>query len=671
MQDSRPGKERSQSEFEALFQHASLGILIMDLSGNIITANPCALHIFQYEEKELVGKNINIVIPARFHPQHIAYHNSPSKKPVSQLMGTGVQVQGLKKDGGEFAAEVHLAEFNHNEQPVTVCFITDFSERKKMEEQLKVQDHNMRLFVAHTAAAVAMFDTSMHYMVVSNRWLKDYNIEGIDVTGRSHYEIFPEISDHWKSLHLRGLAGEELHCDEDYFLRQDGTVNWIRWELYPWYTAQHTVGGIIIFTEDITERKLHQQKLQKLNEELEQRVTEKTNKLNETLQKLEQSEEALLKLVNYQNMLFDNIAAIIVSVDGKGFIKTMNKKAEKELGYLEEELAGKFSPLIFHDPEMSKRTAEELSKKLGKNITPDINMYLDQVKKGQPYDAERIYMRKDGTKFPVRLTINPLLDEENIFLGAVSVAQNITDQKENEKRLLQSLTKEKELNELKSRFVTMASHEFRTPLSTVLSSAYLIEKYSTTEDQPKRVKHLQRIITSVNMLSDILNDFLSVGKIEEGRIQVRPAWFSIRDEIIDLVKQLKNNLKKGQKLHYTHTGDEQAYLDLSLLKHILMNLVSNASKFSGEGCSIDISTICEPDNLILSVKDKGIGIPKEDQKHLMERFFRGANVTNIQGTGLGLHIVAKYAELMNGSIQCISELEKGTEFIITFLQKNN
>lgn len=669
MQYSSPGKEGAGPGFEALFHHASIGIIITDISGNIASVNPFALRLFQYEESALAGNNINILIPQRFHSSHALHHAGFVREPSAALMGKGRPVMAVKKDGTEFIAEVYLAHFEQNGQPITAAFITDISERKSIEDRLKVQEHNMRLFIAHTAASVAMFDTSMRYMIVSNRWLKDYNIEGLDVIGRSHYEVFPEISAEWKELHQRGLAGEELHCDEDFFYRANGTVNWIKWELFPWYNADNTVGGIIIFTEDITDRKQNEIKLKQLNEELEKRVEEKTSSLNETLQQLEKSELALQQHLNYQNLLFDNIAAIIISVDAQGFIKTMNKQAEKELGYTEEELAGKFTPLIFHDPETTERAAAELSKKAGREIVPDINMYLDQVRNAKHYDAERIFMRKNGTKFPVRLTITPLLDEQHNFIGGVAVARNIAEQKNHEKILTESLSRERELNELKSRFVTMASHEFRTPLSTVLSSAYLIEKYEAAEDHPKRLKHLQRIITSVNMLSDILNDFLSVGKIEEGRIQARPSMFNIKDVITGLALQLKNNLKKGQRIKYEHTGEEQVYLDESLMKHIVMNLVSNASKFSREESYIDIRTDCKPGTVTLSVKDKGIGIAKEDQKHLMERFFRGANVTNIQGTGLGLHIVAKYAELMNGAVQCISELEKGTEFIISFTSK--
>ncbi len=163
-----------------------------------------------------------------------------------------------------------------------------------------------------------------------------------------------------------------------------------------------------------------------------------------------------------------------------------------------------------------------------------------------------------------------------------------------------------------------------------------------------------------------MNDFLSVGKIEEGKIHVRAAEFDIREFIDSVIEEIQNNFRKRQKIQYDHQGNTKVILDASLLKHIVLNLVSNASKFSPEASIIEIKTESKNGELTLSVKDQGIGISPEDQKHLMERFFRGTNATNIQGTGLGLHIVAKYAELLNGTIKCKSELNKGTEFLITF-----
>ncbi|MGE7774843.1 PAS domain-containing sensor histidine kinase [Chitinophaga sp. NPDC101104] len=238
------------------------------------------------------------------------------------------------------------------------------------------------------------------------------------------------------------------------------------------------------------------------------------------------------------------------------------------------------------------------------------------------------------------------------------------ERKDNELRM--ALQKEKDLNELKSRFVSMASHEFRTPLSTVLSSSYLISRYTAAEEQPQREKHIQRIVSSVNLLTDILNDFLSVGKIEEGRIHVRPATVNVESIIGATVQELFELNKKDQRISYVHTGDPEALLDPALLKHIILNLLSNAIKFSPEGSAIRVSSEREGQQLVIRVADQGRGISEDDQAHLFERFFRGNNVSDIQGTGLGLHIVAKYTELMDGNIQCRSQVGNGTEFILTF-----
>ncbi|MDQ3016645.1 MAG: HAMP domain-containing histidine kinase, partial [Bacteroidota bacterium] len=237
---------------------------------------------------------------------------------------------------------------------------------------------------------------------------------------------------------------------------------------------------------------------------------------------------------------------------------------------------------------------------------------------------------------------------------------------ESKEELSKALDTEKELGELKSRFVSMASHQFRTPLSTVLSSSYLIQKYVTAEEQGKREKHLERIVSSVNMLTSILNDFLSLGKIEEGKIQVRLSEFNIEESVRSITNEIRDSLKEGQTIRYRHNGNQMVYLDSVLFKHILLNLISNASKFSDENKTIEITTEVRDMVLSLFVRDYGLGISKDDQKHLMERFFRGSNVANIQGTGLGLHIISKYAELMNGNVECKSELDKGTEFIIRF-----
>jgi PAS domain S-box-containing protein len=392
--------------------------------------------------------------------------------------------------------------------------------------------------------------------------------------------------------------------------------------------------------------------------------------------------------INRFEAFFTYASLGIVIVNHEGKIIAANPFSLQLFGYSEQEIHNQKIDLL-------------IPKRFHQKHESHHKTYM-QNPKGRPMGVgmDLFAVRKDGTEFPVEVSLGnyDYNGEKNViaFISDISIrkkaeleieklnneledtvekrTRELTDAmhqlEQSKEELAKSLTKEKELGELKSRFVSMASHEFRTPLSTVLSSAYLIQKYTGAgEDQARREKHLQRVISSVNMLTDILNDFLSVGKIEEGKIQVRPAEFNLQEHVNAVVDEIKNNLKQKQQISYHHQGNTTVLMDASLLKHILLNLLTNASKFSPETSTIEISTVCSNTITTLAVRDHGIGISKDDQLHLMERFFRGTNAGNIQGTGLGLHIVSKYAELMNGTVECKSELEKGTEFVITFNNK--
>ncbi|MGB4845200.1 MAG: PAS domain-containing sensor histidine kinase [Ferruginibacter sp.] len=255
--------------------------------------------------------------------------------------------------------------------------------------------------------------------------------------------------------------------------------------------------------------------------------------------------------------------------------------------------------------------------------------------------------------------------EQKVEIRTVELQNALTALEISKDELTKALSKEKELSDLKSRFVSMASHEFRTPLSTILSSASLVAKYTEGEEQEKRNKHIHRIKSSVNNLTSLLNEFLSIGKIEDGKIMANNIDFNMKEMIAALCSEMEGIAKNDQQFLYEHKGEENIFSDPSLLRNVVTNLLSNAIKFSPEGSTIEVKTSVTKTKIVLHIKDNGIGISAEDQVHLFERFFRGANVTNIQGTGLGLHIVGKYIELLDGRIEFKSELEKGTAFIIS------
>ena len=255
----------------------------------------------------------------------------------------------------------------------------------------------------------------------------------------------------------------------------------------------------------------------------------------------------------------------------------------------------------------------------------------------------------------------------------------ITERKLAEERLLiiqdeinAALEKEKELNDIKSKFISMASHEFRTPLSTILSSTNLIQRYLTPEVLEKTDKHINRIKSSVRNLTQILEDFLSLSKLEEGKFDKEKKELDIVDLINNCIEEVNVFAKKDQKFVFEQQISNPIIIsNVQSLRNVFINLLSNAVKYSFEGSNIYINLWQDKDEFFASVRDEGIGIPKEQKVYLFERFFRADNAINIQGTGLGLFIVRKYLDNLNGTIDFDSEEGVGTKFTISFKNEAN
>jgi signal transduction histidine kinase len=284
--------------------------------------------------------------------------------------------------------------------------------------------------------------------------------------------------------------------------------------------------------------------------------------------------------------------------------------------------------------------------------------------KGEHLSFETDYKEKH---FSVNTT--PLIDENNIIYNALFVYSDISMQKKIERDIQNALKKEQELNELKSQFISMASHEFRTPLSAIQTSAMLIAKQNEPGKEEKREKYVYQIKNSVKQLVVILNDFLSLSKLEEGKVTANKEFFDLVEFSKKLVKEVSITTKKCQSILFSSLNTALSFnLDPKLMRYILLNLVSNAIKYSPENSVINFNIDEDEQFVIIAVSDQGIGIPEEEQKNLFERFFRAKNAHNIEGTGLGLNIVKQYVELMDGSIHFTSEENKRTTFWVKWLK---
>jgi signal transduction histidine kinase len=247
--------------------------------------------------------------------------------------------------------------------------------------------------------------------------------------------------------------------------------------------------------------------------------------------------------------------------------------------------------------------------------------------------------------------------------AAVTVGIDITERKRLEEELRASLDREKELGDLKSRFISMTSHEFRTPLSTILSSAELLEHYSKNWSEEKKFIHLHRIQIAVQHMIGLLDDVLIIGKAEAGQSDFKPEPLHLEEFCIELVKELQLNEGDSRAINLIARCKSLSFcLDEKLLRHILSNLLSNAIKYSPEGSPIRFEIAQQKDAIVFQIEDKGIGIPLQDRQCLFESFHRAANVGNIPGTGLGLAIVKKCVDLHGGEITVKSKVGVGTKF---------
>jgi PAS domain S-box-containing protein len=358
---------------------------------------------------------------------------------------------------------------------------------------------------------------------------------------------------------------------------------------------------------------------------------------------------------------YATIGILVISKDGT--IELANPCVEKLFGYESNELIGQKLEILL--PDAFRKLHE--SYRTG---------YFEKPKARPMGNGMDLFAKKkSGDEFPVEISLGYYqLANTNL---AVAFITDITERRKNREELEAKVTertleltamleREKELNEIKTRFVSMASHEFRTPLSAILTSVSLVESYINNNDEEKRLKHIDRIKSSVKHLTDILNNFLSLDKLNQGKVEMSKELFDIKEFSMDILEDVKGMLKPGQEVLCNHQGQNETYQDKKILRNVILNLLSNSIKYSNENSKIEMYCLVNSKEVFIEVKDHGIGIPKEDLKNLFEKFFRAKNVTNYQGTGLGLNIVKRYVELMNGQLDIKSELNKGTTISIKY-----
>ena len=393
---------------------------------------------------------------------------------------------------------------------------------------------------------------------------------------------------------------------------------------------------------------------------LESKVADRTVELKDMVQKLVESNLSLEDQIQITKTAENS------AIDSQKLLETIFKNFPRGfVGVVDFNMS-----VVFIEGEDLDAVGFREAIQVGKRID-ELSNVPTQLKKKVKENVQKT-LKGEHCSFEVKVenisylvNTTPLFNEDHVVTRALLVYNNISDQKRVEVEIRNTLEKEKELNELKSRFISMASHEFRTPLSTILSATNLIERQNEVGQEEKRIKYISKIKVSVKNLVGILNDFLSLSKLEEGKVISQPALFDLVEFLESLVEEIQGVKKAGQVIEFVKSQSNiDVQLDPKLLRHIVYNLLSNAIKYSQENKKISLKIDTKNTNLFIEVTDQGIGIPTEDQVHLFQRFYRAKNAANYEGTGLGLNIVRQYVLLMEGNITFKSNLDQGTTFTI-------
>ena len=382
------------------------------------------------------------------------------------------------------------------------------------------------------------------------------------------------------------------------------------------------------------------------------------NRLKNALAKREQhrAEKELQESEEKFRKILHNAIDAVITIDNRGVVKEWNLQAEAIFGYTGEEAIGKplTATIIPSHHHKSHNAGMRHFNETGHG--PVLNQKI-----------EITAVRKSGEEFPIEMAIIPVEDKgSHSFTAFLS---DITIQKQVQAEMEKALNKERELNELKSRFVSMTSHEFRTPLTTIKQNTDLIS-YQLESIIPNEYalfkKYIDRIDGDVNRLTGLMNDILMLGKIESGKIQMNKSKINFVQFIEKLVTKYSEADSEHRQIEMKVQGvPQELEIDTQLIDHVVSNLLSNALKYSPGAKAPEVNlSFNKLSRVTLRVKDHGIGIPKKDQRSLFESFYRATNVKNIQGSGLGLSIVKEFTEMHGGTIEVDSDEGKGSEFIV-------
>lgn len=547
-----------------------------------------------------------------------------------------------------------------------VGFIGDITVRKRSE--LALRESELRFRLLSELAPIGIFCADAQGTIVyENPYLQSISgfQEGENVSRSWKHQLHPEDAEAVSQYFQKFIEDQSSWVSEFRLKTADEETLWVLGQATPMRLETGLTGYMGTIT-DISSQKRSEIVLQHLNERLEQRVADRTDALQQANLKLrienairkhhvykrQRAEQALNMAKNQLQAVLDAVPGCVAWVGEDLHYLGVNRLMAEIFGRSPEDFVNQKVDFIKNQSvESFSSFFKSFFATCQNSATPKTGSATQELE--VVVDKRSIYY----------LAVAQLYLEGQ---AAVFVILDITERKQAELEIHRALEKTQELSELKSRFISIASHEFRTPLTTIFSASELLEHYGDRWTLEKKLAYLKQIQESVNHMTGLLNDVLIISAGEAGKLKFEPEVFNIIEFCQTLIEEVKPGSPCKNTINFSYPeAIPPVSLDKKLLRHILSNLLSNAVKYSLAHQPIDFSLTVSATNLIFAIADRGIGIPPEDQVHLFDPFHRAGNVGTISGTGLGLSIVKKAVDLHSGTIDVKSAVGQGSQFTVS------
>ncbi len=597
----------SETRYRSVVQQTAEGIFLIDAeSKRILEANAGFTDQLDYTPEEILELTLYDIVACdrQILDRSIQHVQRESNCFISEA-------PYRCQDGSLTYAEININTIFYGGREVFCVVAHNVTERKRVEEALRESEERFKAILDNSTALIYVKDVEGRYILINSWFGTLLNLDRSEIPGKTDYDIFPkEIADVFQANDRNVLEAKTALDWEEVFPHDDGLHTYLSVK-FPLYNAAGEPYAVCGISTDITQRKL--------------------------------AEKALRSSLTTNRALINAMPDLLFCFSADG--RYLSYKAAKD------------TDLLLSPQELLGKKVDEV---LPAHIAEPTMHYIQQAlatREVQIFEYQ-LLLQNQQRDYEARLVVSA----PN---RVMAIIREITERKRAEAEIHHALAKEKELGELKSRFVTMTSHEFRTPLTTILSSAELLKDYGYRWSEEKKIQHLERIIVAVKHMTQLLNEVLLIGKAEAGKLEYSPSALNLSQFCHDLVEEMQTATNNHKIVFNYQCCFNWIELDEKLLRHVLSNLLSNAIKYSPAGGSVYFDLVCDYEQATFRVRDEGIGIPESERSQLFDSFYRASNVGTISGTGLGLAIVKRAVDLHGGKIAVESVVGVGTTFIVS------